>query len=100
MQTLTLRFVFSFLLLGLFCAGARAQPASGSITGRVFNAATKEYVRNAEVRVEGTKLAVLTEDAGFYRIAGVAPGDVTLSVTYTGAQPTSATLRVSAGQAA
>src|SRR3954468_13960605 len=36
---------------------AYAQPAaSGTITGRVFNAATGEYVRNAEVRVQGTSL--------------------------------------------
>lgn len=78
----------------------RAQSATGVISGRVFHAGTKEYVRNAEVRVEGTNLVAFTEDAGFYRISGVPAGETMLTVSYTGAQSLSAKFVVSAGQTA
>jgi hypothetical protein len=43
-----LRFVFA--LASLLFAAARAQAAaSGAITGRVFNPATQEYMRNADL---------------------------------------------------
>jgi iron complex outermembrane receptor protein len=74
--------------------------AGGTVTGRVFNAATKEYVRNAEVRVEGTSVVAYTEDAGFYRLVRVPAGNVTITVNYTGTQPASATINVIAGQTA
>jgi TonB-dependent receptor len=81
-------------------ARAQSSVGAGSITGRVFNAATKGYVRNAEVRVEGTGIVAYTEDAGFYRLTGVPIGEVTLTVAYTGTQPASAKLNVTAGQTA
>ena len=97
-----------FRLLGLFVllalaslAPSRAQPVgTGAIAGRVFNAATGAYVRNAEVRVEGTNLVAYTEDAGFYRLSGVPAGAVTLTVSYTGAPSATATLTTIAGQTA
>src|SRR5688572_3928052 len=89
-------------LLGSLSCPGRAQSAAsaGSVTGRVFNAATKGYVRNAEVRVEGTSIVAYTEDAGFYRLTGVPAGEVTLAVTYTGSQSASSKLNVTAGQTA
>jgi iron complex outermembrane receptor protein len=92
------------LLVSLVSLGAlaRAQTAAGTgtITGRVFNTATKEYVRNAEVRVQGTNLAAFSEDAGFYRLVGVPAGEATLTVSYTGTETVTAKLNVSAGQTA
>src|SRR5690349_15745654 len=94
------RFRLPHFLLGLlavFCAcGAWAQVAggTGTITGRVLNAATKGYVRNAEVRVEGTNLVAYTEDAGFFRLSGVPAGSVTLTVRYAGTQSGAATLNI------
>src|SRR5687768_833889 len=77
---------------------ALAQPAgTGTITGRVFNPASGEYVRNANVRVDGTNLSVTSEDGGLYRISGVAPGNATVVVTYTGYQPTTAIVNVAPG---
>ena len=81
----------------LFAPLAFAQ-GTGSIAGRVLNAATNEYIRNAEVRVEGSNLVAYTEDGGFYRLTGVPPGETKLTVTYTGSQPAAVTVPVSAGQ--
>ena len=50
------------------------------VRGRVFNTATGEYVRNAEVRVEGTTIAALSEDGGDFRLTGVPAGEVTVVV--------------------
>jgi iron complex outermembrane recepter protein len=92
-----------WLVLGLACwtaAIGRAQSAgAGIVTGRVFNAATNSYVRNAEVRVEGTSIAAYTEDAGSYRLVGVPAGEVTLAVTYTGTQPVTARVSIAPGRA-
>src|SRR5688500_2299860 len=79
------RFLYFALCAALWTAGtALAQSAgAGMIAGRVFNAATNSYVRNAEVRVEGTSVIAYTEDAGSYRLVGVPAGEVTLTVTYT-----------------
>ena len=73
-------------------------PASGTIEGRVFNPVSGEYLRNAEVRVQGTGLVAIAENDGRYRIANVPPGSVTVTVNYAGYQPASATIMVSAGK--
>jgi hypothetical protein len=80
---------------------APAQTAStGTITGRVLNPATNEYVRNAEVRVEGTNVVASTEDGGYYRLHNVPAGSATVVVTFPGAEAATATIAVSAGQTA
>ena len=81
----------------LFATVAHAQPAAGTILGRIFNPATKEYVRNAEVRVEGTDLVAYSADDGSYVLTGVAPGAPTLSVAYTGYERATATVQLGAG---
>lgn len=73
---------------------------TGVIQGRVFNPATQQYVRNAEVRVEGTSLVATSEDDGSFRLANVPAGPVTVSVTYTGYRADPATVTVGAGQVA
>jgi len=90
----------AWIFLALVCsAAALAQPA-GVISGRVFHVPTGGFVRNAEVRVEGTDLVAYTEDAGYYRLAGVPAGSATLVVTYAGAPPVTAKIEVAAGRPA
>ncbi|MES2696736.1 MAG: carboxypeptidase regulatory-like domain-containing protein, partial [Verrucomicrobiota bacterium] len=80
---------------------ARAQTtATGGVSGRVFNNATQGYVRNAEVRVEGTQIVTFTSDGGAYQLPGVAAGTVNIVVSYSGMQPTKASVTVTAGQVA
>ena len=48
---------FAWLLIASLAPLAAAQTATdGRITGRIFNPATQQYVRNAEIRVQGTDL--------------------------------------------
>ena len=75
---------------------AIAQYAStGVITRRVFNPATQQYVRNAEIRVTGTDVVAYSGDDGSYVLTNVPSGEVGVTVTYTGYDV--ATARVSVG---
>src|SRR5690606_27432467 len=73
---------------------------TGGIRGRVLNTATGEYVRNAEIRVQGTGIVVYSEEGGLFRISGVPAGQATLTVRYTGLNDASRTATVTAGQVA
>lgn len=73
---------------------------TGSIAGRVFNPATQEYVRNAELAVAGTALVAYSADDGSFTFTGVPAGEVTLTLRYTGYEPASAVLRVGPGATA
>lgn len=79
-----------------------AQPGVGAgvVRGRVLNTATGEYVRNAEIRVEGTTIVAFSEDGGDFRLTGVPSGDVVVTVKYTGLQESKVATTVVAGQAA
>src|SRR3954466_15590643 len=80
-----LRFALTCLLASALSVSAQAQSASGGkITGRVFNPATQQYVRNAEIRVAGTDLVAYSGDDGSYTLSNVASGEANLTVTYTG----------------
>ncbi|MPT46939.1 MAG: TonB-dependent receptor [Sphingobium sp.] len=73
---------------------------TGSVRGRVFNTATGEYVRNAEVRVEGTTIVTYSEDGGTFRLSGVPAGENTISVRYTGLQDAKSVATIGNGQVA
>ncbi len=93
--------LFAALTVGwLLPALALAQGTGGTISGRVFNPATGEYVRNAEVRLQGTDRLVTTESDGSFTLANVAPGATTLTVTYTGYNTVTESVTVAAGQTA
>src|SRR5687768_4246252 len=73
---------------------------TGTIQGRVFNPVSKEYVRNAEVRLEGTQQVVFTENDGSFQFLNVPAGEARITVTFTGYNTINETLTVSAGQTA
>jgi len=103
-RTATLGRLATWLLLAagtLFAQPATnpAPAAQGSvIEGRVFNPATGEYLRNAEVRIQGTQSSVVTQSDGRYRLVNVPSGNVTVTVNYTGYESASADVVVAAGQ--
>jgi len=85
--------------LGFIFAGPVAgADGVGTITGRVLNPATGEYVRNAEVTARGGALVAISDDNGYYTLRSVPAGAVTVEVSYTGAKTSSAILTVAAGQ--
>ncbi|WP_392353904.1 carboxypeptidase regulatory-like domain-containing protein [Brevundimonas sp. LF-1] len=77
---------------------AQAPAAAGALRGRVLDTVSGEYLRNAEVRVEGTGIVAYSEDGGAFRLSGVPTGEVTLVVRYAGLQDARATASVVAGQ--
>jgi TonB-dependent receptor len=85
------------------CLGpiAHAQPSTaGTIEGRVFNARSGEYLEKARVTAEGTAVQVLTDSGGFYRLTPVPPGPVRVTVFFTGFEPITETVAVTAGAVA
>lgn len=88
--------------LGWLFSGAwlQAQGSGGTISGRVFNPSTGEYVRNAEVRLSGSDRLVTTEGDGTFILDNVPGGAATITVTYTGYNTATETLTVVPGQIA
>ena len=82
---------------GLSAADASAT-GFGTVTGRVLNVATRNYVSSAEVRLEGTTLTTTTASDGSYRLTPVPAGPVVITVTYTGTKAERVTLTVGGGQ--
>lgn len=92
----------AFLLAGWLLPLAHplaAQTATGSITGRIYNPNTGEYVRNAQVRIVETGQTATSEGGGEFRFTDAPAGKVTLVVTYTGYRAATATVTVPAGAA-
>ncbi|MFM9954077.1 MAG: carboxypeptidase regulatory-like domain-containing protein, partial [Opitutaceae bacterium] len=59
-----------------------APAASGSITGRVQNTDTGQYVNNARVTVRGTNLVAPTDETGTFRLSAVPAGEVILEIFF------------------
>lgn len=77
---------------------AAPQKADGAIRGRVFNTVTKEYVRNAEVRIAGEKTVVYSEEGGTFRLNNVPAGDARVIVHYTGLEDQAIVVKVVPGE--
>lgn len=87
-------FFFVATIVGCFAQIASAQTA---LTGTVTNSATGRALEGARVSLQGLNREVLTDSQGNYRFEDVAPGSVTLAVTYTGLDTTSTPVTVAAG---
>ena len=78
---------------------ARAQ-TTGSIQGRVYNPATKDYVNNAEVRLDGTNRVTYSESDGSFRFDNVPAGPASVTVLFTGYTTAKESFTVTTGQPA
>ena len=88
------------LSLGFLAIASFAQPPStGTITGRVYSPATSEYLRNAEVQLQGTDRLATTGSDGSFTFTSVPVGSATLSISYTGYNTATVEVNVSAGAA-
>ncbi|MBI5767033.1 MAG: TonB-dependent receptor [Verrucomicrobia bacterium] len=77
-----------------------AQPAAtGSITGTVANGNTRLFLNDAEIRIEGTATATLTDRAGAFTLPGLRPGTYELVVSYTGLDSERRSVTVTPGTA-
>jgi hypothetical protein len=102
----TFRFTLRLICLGWLLAAVGLLPAvfaqsaaTGRVVGRVFNPGTGEYVRNAEIRVQGTQNTVYSEEGGVYQLDNVPAGSATLEVAFSGYQTARAAVTVTAGAA-
>ena len=96
-----LRRFFAWGVAVLLVTGLPAQPAAGGvISGRIFNPATGEYLRNAEIRIAETGQSAASGNEGTYRVSPVPPGKATLVVSYTGYRTATAVVDVAAGATA
>jgi iron complex outermembrane recepter protein len=86
---LALNFVFAPVVFG---------QTAGVVAGTVANATTRQFLRAAEVRIEGTNLVTYTEADGSFRLAGVPPGAQRVTVNYAGLNPETRNVTVGAGQ--
>src|SRR5688572_17186319 len=75
---------FMLGLLGTTLSSVAQTAGTGTVQGRVFNPVSKDYVRNAEVRLQGTDQVTYTENDGSFTFQNVPAGEATLVVTYTG----------------
>jgi iron complex outermembrane receptor protein len=74
-----------------------AVPGTSSVSGRVQNGETGQYLNNARVALKGTGLLAFTDQTGTYRLVGVPAGRVVLEVFYTGLEAQQVTLEVKPG---
>jgi TonB-dependent receptor len=65
-------------------AWAQSAAGAGGVTGRVFNPAAEEYVRDAQIRAAATGETVFTGEGGFYSISALPAGENTLTLSYAG----------------
>ena len=79
---------------------AHGQTATGSVQGKVFNPVTNEYVRNAEVRLEGTNQVTYTEGDGSFQFPNVAAGPAAIAVSFSGYATVKDSFTVTAGSPA
>ncbi len=86
-------------LSGLVLSGFAQVAASGTISGRISNAATGAYLEGAEVSV-GNGAPALTNREGAYTLIGVPVGPQTVRIYYTGLDVATQPVQVQPGQTA
>src|SRR5687768_12362513 len=88
---------------GHFALGADGTSVStatmtGSVTGRVQNALSGNYLNNARVSIRGTDRVVFTNESGTYQINDAPAGEIVIEVFYTGLDAQTITVNVPGGQ--
>jgi outer membrane receptor protein involved in Fe transport len=94
------RSVFRGAVLLLFAAQAAVAQATGAIEGTVRTAGTEQPVADVQVQLVGTNRAARTDDAGKFRIPGLAPATYQLRAQRIGYASSTSSVTVAAGQTA
>ncbi|MBI5690050.1 MAG: TonB-dependent receptor [Verrucomicrobia bacterium] len=93
-----LRWLTLALLLVLpVLPGRAATPATGTVTGRVQNVVTGQYLNNAQVTLSGTTHTAYTDKFGVFQMVGVPAGPAVLEVFYTDLDRARIPIQVPAG---
>jgi TonB-dependent receptor len=78
-------------------AETAATASTGTITGRVQNVATGQYLNKARISLKGSDQVVFSDNFGAYRLVGVPTGAAVIDVFYTDLDPQTFTVNVPAG---
>jgi TonB-dependent receptor len=89
----------ALLALALLCPTTFGQTSTGSVQGRISDAATGKSLQGAIVKFTGTNDVTYTNAEGRFTMAGVSPGNYQLTVEYVGLDPYSSNVTLAAGQA-
>ena len=81
----------------VFAAASVAAAATGSITGRVQNVVTGQYLNRARVTLRGGDHVTFTDNFGTYRLVDVPAGPAVVEFFYTDLDPVVVNLIVPAG---
>src|SRR4051794_12474349 len=57
---------------------------NGAVSGRVSNAASRAYLENAEVRIDGSNAVAITNRDGSFTLSDVPAGEHTVVTRYAG----------------
>ena len=68
--------------------------STATVSGRVQNLVTGQYLNKARVTVQGTNIVTFTDEFGGYRIANAPRGPIVLEVFYTDLDPQQITVEV------
>ncbi|WP_420456743.1 TonB-dependent receptor [Rubrivirga sp.] len=90
--------MLSLALLALAASSAGAQTAPATLNGFVRDAVSGETLIQATVRVEATGRGVATNVQGFYTLGTLEPGEVTVTASFLGYQPTRQTVTLAPGE--
>jgi len=85
------------LLLSLLAIPLAAQAPSGSVRGRVTDAASGRGLGDAQVLVTDTRIGAMTDSNGDFALTGVPTGSRSVTVRRLGYQPVTRTVSIAAG---
>lgn len=78
----------------LFVTGLYAQPATGTLSGRVLNQGTGSYLEGVRIEVAGSDRVAYTSRDGNFQMTGVPIGLQRVSVSYAGLDPQTVSVTV------
>lgn len=79
-------------------ASAEAAAATGTITGRVLDSSSGNYLEGAEVAISGTAIRAATARGGEYTLTGVPAGDQVVVASYPGLEVKTQSVTVPVGE--
>lgn len=87
--------VCSLLICVPLSENLQAQEGVGSVSGRVMDVRTGQYLSNTRVSVEGTSIQTLTNQFGEFTLTGVPTGTASVRAFYTGYFDSTQTIEIS-----
>lgn len=97
MKFLRYSFLVSVLLLTVCCANSSRSQTTGSVTGTIRDAETKETIPNVNVRLKDTPMGSATDVQGRYTISNIPPGSYTVVVSSVGYESVEAAVQLQVG---